>query len=149
MIEGIKHLGESSRGVILHHLLALDAEDRYARFGSLIRDEGIRALVARLDFERDLLLGIEDSSHLVGLAHIGRSQGVLAELSLSVAAHWRYQGIARTLFECAARNVTSQGIANFACIHGHPATLRIANKLNLPYSFQTVDPRVIIKITIS
>lgn len=58
MIEGIKHLGESSRGVILHHLLALDAEDRYARFGSLIRDEGIRALVARLDFERDLLLGI-------------------------------------------------------------------------------------------
>jgi GNAT superfamily N-acetyltransferase len=127
-------------------LLALDADDRYARFGSAIRDAGISTYVGRLDFERDLLLGVEFAGNLIGLAHVGCGVGELAELALSVTPRWRYRGVARTLFKGAAERAAGCGIAGFACIHGHPATLRIASTLGLLLSIQTADPRVIIRM---
>jgi len=146
MHEDVAILDETARAGILQHLLMLDADDRYARFGSLLRDDGIHALVGRLDFERDLLLGIMKSGRLAGFAHVSRSKGALAELALSVVPCWRQQGVARTLFDCAAQRAAGRGIAGFACVYGHPATLRIANELGLAISFQTIDPRAIVHL---
>lgn len=144
MDKGLRRLEAQARPAVLAHLLALDDDDRYMRFGAAVRDAGIRALVARLDFERDLLLGLEAEGRLVGLAHVGFGGGVLAELALSVLPPWRRRGLARILFGRAARLAKRVCIAGFACIHGHPATLRIAHGFGLPVRFSHNDPRVVI-----
>lgn len=146
MSERVHRLDARARPAVLAHLLALDADDRYARFGAAVRDAGIGALVARLDFERDLLLGLEAAGGLVGLAHVGFGAGGLADLALSVAPPWRRRGLARALFGLAARRAARAGVAGFACVHGHPATLRIARGLGLPVRFSLGDPRAIIAL---
>lgn len=152
MTERVRRLDARARPAMLVHLLALDADDRYGRFGSALRDPGIRALVARLDFERDLLLGVEDGDGLIGLAYVGVggvSDHGLAELALSVAPSWRRRGVARALFAHAARRVAGQGIAGFACIHGHPATLRIARGLGLPVRLSGGEPRAVVALSVA
>lgn len=149
MTERVQRLDARARPAVLAHLLALDADDRYGRFGSALRDPGIRALVARLDFERDLLLGVEDGDGLIGLAYVGLGGGALAELALSVAPSWRRRGVARMLFAHAARRVAGQGIAGFACIHGHPATLRIARGLDLPVRLSGGEPRAVVALPVA
>jgi len=146
MADCVRRLNEQSHQAVLTHLLALDPDDRYARFGFAISDAGISTYVGRLDFERDLLLGVEFAGHLIGFAHVSCSGGALAELALSVSPQWRYRGVARTLFKNAAERAVSSGILGFACIYGHPATLRIARSLGLRCSLQTADPRVIVRI---
>lgn len=144
MSERLHRLDARARPAVLAHLMALDADDRYARFGAAVRDAGICALVARLDFERDLLLGVESSGGLIGLAHVGFGAGGLAELALSVAPPWRRRGLARALFGLATRRAARAGFAGFACIHGHPATLRIARGFGLSVRLRTGDPCAII-----
>jgi GNAT superfamily N-acetyltransferase len=89
---------------------------------------------------------MEFVGHLIGFAYVGCSGGALAELALSVLPQWRYRGVARTLFKNAVEHAVSSGILGFACIYGHPATLRIARSLGLRCSVQTADPRVIVRI---
>lgn len=146
MTERLHRLDGRARPAVLAHLLTLDADDRYARFGAAIRDAGIRTLVARLDFEGDLLLGVESPGGLIGLAHVGFGGGRLAELALSVAPPWRRLGLARALFGLAAQRAARAGVAGFACIHGHPATLRIARGFGLPVRFSCGDPRAVIAL---
>lgn len=140
----VVRLRAADRAAVARHLLALDGDDRYSRFGAAIRDEGIRRHVAGLDFERDLLLGLGAAEGLVGLAHVGCGGGDLAELALSVARPWRRLGLARTLFGLAVPGASRRGMAGFACIHGHAATLRIARSLGLAVRLQGGDPRAVL-----
>ena len=54
----IRSLGPGHRHRIAAHLLALDAQDRYLRFGYATSDEQIRRYVDHLDFVRDDIFGI-------------------------------------------------------------------------------------------
>lgn len=142
----VRRLDMRSRKAVLAHLLALPADDRYCRFGSSLRDAGIQNYVARIDFERDLLLGIESAQGLEGLAHVSWGGGTLAELGLSVAATSRLRGFARALFASAARCAISAGRAGFECIHGHPATVRIAFSLGFAVERRRGDPNVALHV---
>jgi len=54
----IRSLGPGHRARITAHLQALDADDRYLRFGYRATDEHIERYVAGLNFDRDDIFGI-------------------------------------------------------------------------------------------
>lgn len=61
---------------ILAHLVALDVDDRFLRFGYGIGDEGIARYVARIDFALDHVHGLTDAGgRVVALAHIAARDG--------------------------------------------------------------------------
>jgi len=67
----IRSLSARHRPRILAHLLALDAPDRYLRFGYAAADEQIRRYVERIDFERDEVFGVFNRRlALIALAHL-------------------------------------------------------------------------------
>jgi GNAT superfamily N-acetyltransferase len=97
---------------ILQHLLALAEHDRYLRFGYTATDEHVHRYVSGLNFERDEIYGIFNSSlEIIAMAHLalmkapGRESN--SEFGVSVAAHARGRGYGARLFERAvihARN---------------------------------------------
>jgi GNAT superfamily N-acetyltransferase len=93
----ITDLAPLHRFAIKRHFLALGAEDRRLRFGIAVRDEGIGAYVAGLDFRADTLLGAIDAhGQLIGIAHVART-GADAELGLSVLPQARNCGVGNAL----------------------------------------------------
>ena len=67
----IRSLGENHRARIASHLKALDAHDRYFRFGFAANDEQIDRYVTGLDFERDEIFGIYNRNLvLIAVAHL-------------------------------------------------------------------------------
>jgi RimJ/RimL family protein N-acetyltransferase len=98
--------------VIKAHMLALDAHDRYLRFGYAATDAQIERYLEALDFERDEIYGIFNRHlEIVAMAHLAicRHEGrqPFAEFGVSVSAHARGRGYGGRLFERAmlqARN---------------------------------------------
>ena len=67
----IRSLGVNHRERIAKHLLSLDPQDRYLRFGYLAQDEHIQRYVEKLDFERDEIFGIYNRKlELIAMAHL-------------------------------------------------------------------------------
>ena len=92
----VKALGKRDRRRMLKHFLALDADDRLLRFGTVLPDEQIHAYVNKIDFSRDIVFGVVNRVfQLVGVGHLafapaapGRSattsKGRVAEFGVSV-----------------------------------------------------------------
>ena len=113
---------------VRRHLLALDQDDRVARFGLGMRDEALGRWCAGIDWGRQRWWGVwlPGKAVLAGvlqLAPTGR-EGAW-ELALSVAAPLRRRGIGMQLL--------AQGCASPArvlhCHHGHPAVRVMAARL--------------------
>lgn len=107
----IRALAPRHRPRILDHLLALDAQDRYGRFGQHTSDAQIGRYVDSLDFERDEIFGVFNRKlsliAMAHLAHSGPAGGREAEFGVSVLPHARGRGLAGRLFDRAvlhARN---------------------------------------------
>ena len=63
--------GRAHRARIASHLLALDDDDRYLRFGYRATDEQIQRYVDGLDFDRDDIFGIYNRKlELIAMAHL-------------------------------------------------------------------------------
>jgi len=111
----IRSIGPSERPRIARHLLALDAHDRYLRFGYAASDEQVQRYVDALDFERDEVFGIYNRRlELIALAHLafapdGDYSGC-AEFGVSVSAHARGRGYGSRLFERAAVTARNEGV---------------------------------------
>ena len=72
----IRSLGPSYRSRIAAHLLALEPQDRYLRFGYAASDEQVQRYVDQLDFERDEIFGIYNRRlELIAMAIDGRMRG--------------------------------------------------------------------------
>ena len=83
----IRSLGENHRARIASHLKALDAHDRYYRFGFAANDEQIDRYVTGLDFERDEIFGIYNRDlELIAMAHLAYSSDTTANRQCRV---WR------------------------------------------------------------
>ena len=111
----IRELGARHRQRIARHLLALDASDRYLRFGYAARDEQIHHYVDGLNFARDDILGIHDRRlQLVAMAHLAysvdRNLAACAEFGVSVLPGARGRGLGQQLFERALRHARNQGV---------------------------------------
>jgi GNAT superfamily N-acetyltransferase len=114
----IRSLARRHRRRIIDHLFALDARDRYLRFGYAASDEQIRRYALSLDFSRDEVLGIFNRRlRLVAMAHLayglpaqGDPPRTMAEFGVSVLPESRGRGLGRRLFETAALHARNRGI---------------------------------------
>ena len=133
VIVPIRSLGPSHRDRIATHLMALDRDDRYLRFGYLATDEQIGRYVDGLDFERDDIFGIYNRKlELIAVAHLAFSQQPehrsCAEFGVSVLKKARGRGYGSRLFERAVIHARNEGV-NLMFIHAlteNTAMLKIA-----------------------
>lgn len=111
----IRSLGEGHRARIAAHLLALDAHDRFLRFGYPAQDHNIQAYVDGLNFERDDIFGIYNRRlELIAVAHLAYTVNpefkACAEFGVSVRSKARGRGYGARLFERATIHARNQGV---------------------------------------
>lgn len=131
----IRMMSVRHRRRILRHLLALDAHDRYLRFGYPASDAQIQGYVQGIDFERDALLGIFNRRlQLIAMAHLAYPPNLakagFAEFGVSVNKPVRGRGYGAQLFERAALRALNDG-ADTLYIHAlseNAAMLHIARR---------------------
>lgn len=105
----IRRVGPAHLDDIQAHLLALDPQDRYLRFGYAAGDEQICRYVNGLNFQRDEVFGIFNRRlELLAMAHLAFTPDAKrAEFGVSVSRHARGRGYGARLFDRAithARN---------------------------------------------
>lgn len=110
----IRSLGANHRSRINSHLLALDKNDRYLRFGYVATDAQIDAYVQGLDLDRDEVFGIYNRKlELIAMAHLAfpATQHPLSctEFGVSVLKSARGRGYGARLFERAAIHTRNEG----------------------------------------
>jgi GNAT superfamily N-acetyltransferase len=115
MMVPIRALAPRHRDRINAHLLALDAHDRYLRFGYAAGDEQVGRYVAELDFERDEIFGVFNRRlELIAMAHVafihatGAATG--AEFGVSVLGRARGRGFGARLFDRAVMHARNEGV---------------------------------------
>ena len=111
----IRSLADNQRSRIAAHLLGLDPQDRYLRFGYAANDEQIGRYVAGLDFELDEVFGIFNRKlELIAFAHLAYSRDKAfrdcAEFGVSVVKRCRNRGYGARLFERAAVHARNDGV---------------------------------------
>ena len=111
----IRSLGPRHREQIAKHLLALDKNDRYLRFGHIATDEQIQLYVESLNFKRDNIFGIYNSRlDLIAMAHLAysldRTLDYCAEFGVSVLVHARGKGYGKLLFERSITHAKNEGV---------------------------------------
>jgi len=131
----IRSIGAGERGLIRTHLLALNAHDRYLRFGYAANDEQIGRYVQELNFERDEIFGIYNRRlSLIAMAHLAFSDlehaKDCAEFGVSVLESVRGRGYGGLLFKRAVMHARNKGV-HLLFIHAlseNAAMLAIARK---------------------
>jgi RimJ/RimL family protein N-acetyltransferase len=116
LIVPIRSLGSGHLGRIAAHLLALEEQDRYLRFGYAANDEQIQRYVDQLDFDRDDIFGIFNRRlELIAMAHLafianepGTPPG--AEFGVSVLKQARGRGYGTRLFDRAVMHARNEGV---------------------------------------
>ena len=131
----IRSIGPGHGERIEKHLLALEPQDRYLRFGYAASDEQIGRYVAGLNFERDEIFGIYNRRlELIAMAHLALSidpqLASCAEFGVSVLRHARGRGYGARLFDRAVMHSRNEGVS-MMFIHAlseNTAMLNIARK---------------------
>ncbi len=129
----IRSLGENHRARIAGHLKALDAHDRYYRFGFSANDEQIDRYVNGLNFERDEIFGIYNRNLvLIAVAHLAYAPdtgaNASAEFGVSVLPQARGRHYGSRLFERAVMHARNVGVSKLYVhvLSENTAMLRIA-----------------------
>ena len=132
----IRSMSTRNRDAILTHLLSLEQQDRYLRFGYAATNEQIGRYVEGLNFERDEVFGIFNRDlKLIALAHLafpdaGVSAPQAAEFGGSVVSKARGRGYGGRLFEHAMLHARNRGFG-MLFIHAlseNTTMLRIARR---------------------
>jgi len=113
----IRSLGGNHRGRIAAHLLSLDPQDRYLRFGYTANDEHIQRYVDGMDLARDEVFGIYNRKlALIAMAHLAYPAEInsqsCAEFGVSVLKSARGRGYGARLFERASMHARNDGITH-------------------------------------
>lgn len=132
----IRSLAERHRGRVQRHLLGLEAQDRYLRFGYAANDAQIGRYVDLLDFRRDEVFGIFNRKlELIAMAHLAympetATERHMAEFGVSVSPKARGRGYGARLFDHAVLHARNRHIDTMI-IHAlseNAAMLKIARK---------------------
>jgi len=135
----ICHLHPYNLPDIQKHLLSLNAQDRYLRFGYAANDAQITSYVQSLDFKRDNIYGIFNRDlQILAMAHLATygddkedtKKQISAEFGVSVHASARGRDYGHQLFKRAlmhARNANASTILIHALSENAPM-LKIARK---------------------
>lgn len=145
----VRRLGEDRRAAVLRHLLSLNADDRYLRFGYAASDAAINAYVAGLDLTRDALLavsaGATSRGFLIGIAHVALQAP--AEFGLSVLPAWRCRGLGRRLFVAAMSCAAAHDMHLLVCVTSNASVLNMARSLGFAVCLGDGEPRASIRLT--
>ncbi len=111
----IKRVSIFERAQYLAHLLRLDAEDRYLRFGRNVKDDFIKEFVSQISLIKEgVIAAYDEDLKIIAAIHMApqrrEGQDTWAEISISVDQAYRSQGIAgrlggRALMWCRARGI--------------------------------------------
>lgn len=117
------------------HLLSLDEESRYLRFGYHIRNEQISALCKRWELSKDknIVFAIEnDDLEVVAIGHISLEDDP-AELAFSVFKEYQRQGMGDSLMERVVEYCQNHGIKTgcMVCLNSNEAIKKLARKHNI------------------
>jgi GNAT superfamily N-acetyltransferase len=131
----IRTLGENHLERITQHLLSLEPEDRYLRFGFIASDEQVKRYAQSLDFSKDEIFGIYNRRlELIAMAHLAfstdASLAACAEFGVSVLRRARGRGYGSRLFERAVMHARNEGV-RILFIHAlseNTAMLKIARQ---------------------
>ena len=129
----MRSLSANHRERITQHLLALNDEDRYLRFGYMANEDQIRKYTDQLNFDRDEIYGIYNRKlQLIAMAHLAFSSDEkcthCAEFGVSVLKHARGKGYGARLFDRAIMHARNDGV-DMVFIHAlseNTAMLKIA-----------------------
>jgi predicted acetyltransferase len=153
----ICHLRPYNLPDIQKHLLSLNAQDRYLRFGYAANDEHIKSYVRYLNFERDEIYGIFNRDlQILAMAHLAiniqangpATQQMAAEFGVSVLASARGRGYGYHLFQRAlmhARNANAATILIHALSENTPM-LKIARKAGATLERDGAETQALLKV---
>jgi RimJ/RimL family protein N-acetyltransferase len=131
------------------HLLRLDGEDRRLRFGSTVKDEGIRAFVRRLDIRRTLVLGhLDAAGEVVGAVQIFLADARSVELAFSVEAAFRVLGLGTALMERALLWARNRGLRQvyLHCWTDNRAMCRLAHRAGMALRTSAADTEASLRL---
>jgi len=114
----IRSLAPRHRERITAHLIALEASDRYLRFGYPATHAQISKYVDMLDFEHDEVFGIFSRRlELIAMAHLAHpvsapadGRPTMSEFGVSVLPHARNRRFGKRLFEHAVLHARNRGV---------------------------------------
>lgn len=114
------------------HLLALDAESRYTRFGTMVKDETINQLCDRFEAnpkEHKIFVIEDDELNVVAAGHIALEGGE-TELAFSVLKEYRKQGMGSSLMKRTIEWCQNRGIKGgcMVCLSSNLAIKKLASK---------------------
>ena len=117
------------------HLLSLDEESRYLRFGFYIKNETINELCSKweLNASQHKIFAIEnDNLEVVGVAHISLEDNP-AELAFSVFKEYQGQGMGDALMQRAIEYCQNRGIKHgcMVCLSHNDKIKSLARKHNV------------------
>ena len=153
----ICHLRPYNLPDIQKHLLSLNAQDRYLRFGYAANDGHIKNYVRSLNFERDEIYGIFNRDlQILAMAHLAiniqangsATQQMAAEFGVSVLASARGRGYGYHLFQRAlmhARNANAATILIHALSENAPM-LKIARKAGATLERDGAETQALLKV---
>lgn len=133
----IRSLTERHREKVVAHLLALDAQDRYLRFGYAATDEQLVRYADSIDFLTDAVFGIFNRRlELIAWAHMAHGCAlpgtgpISAEFGVSVLGKSRRRGFGARLFEHAILHARNRGIdvMHIQALSENAAMLHIARR---------------------
>lgn len=137
----VKQLQERDRRRMLRHFMDLDNSDRLLRFGTVLPDEQLIKYVNKIDFSRDVVLGVYNNVfRLVAVGHLAFApkttvtvKQLVAEFGVSVSKSARGLGIGSRLFERAAMHCRNQDVDTLymQCLSSNRVMMHIAKKAGM------------------
>ncbi|MDZ7919462.1 GNAT family N-acetyltransferase [Rhodoferax sp.] len=145
LITEIGTLDVGHRHALQLHLMTLEKDDRYARFGRTLCDDAVLAWVQGMDWNQSRWWGAwsaADIGLLGALQLTPTSYPGVNELALTVHPKARRLGVATSLLKYVVETRTDANLATLVCENGHPAILRMAKALGWNVRLQEEAPRV-------
>ena len=145
-LHAVRRLYKPDLPLLRDHLLRLDAETRYRRFGLQVSDAYLEQYAELCFGRRAIVYGYVEDGLVRGLAELrfDAAAGTAhpeAEAALSVETAWRRRGIGTDLMAhivLAARNRSIKTLAIF-CLRHNAAMLHLARKFDAELQFTTTD----------
>ena len=114
------------------HLLSLDEESRYMRFGFQVKNETINQLCEKwnLNADQHTIFAIENSNmEVVGVAHVSLEDPI-PELAFSVFKEYQHQGMGDALMKRAIEYCQNRGIKSgcMVCLGTNDKIKNLARK---------------------
>lgn len=116
------------------HLLSLDGESKYMRFGFAIKDETINSLCSQwqLESNKHKIFAIEnDNMEVVAVAHVSLDgENGMPELAFSVFKEYQNKGMGDALMKRAVEYCQNRGIKHgyMVCLGSNDKIRRLARK---------------------